>query len=101
NGFRAVLRGDRRATFFPWNRVIRIGVREGEETYVCVQAAVTWREGDVSVLDDVLRAEIVRPFEIGAPAAFHLLARCRGFGNVLPTLEERMKTTADPAVRDA
>jgi len=66
-----------------------------------VQRDVTWRDGDFSVLDDVLRAEIARPFEIGAPAAFHLLARCRAFARLVPALEDRMKTTTDPAVREA
>lgn len=94
-------RGDRRATLQGWDRLLRIGVHGGWETYVCVQRHVSWREGDFSVLDDVLRDEIARPFEIEAPPVFRLLTRCRGFSRLVPELAQRMKTTTDPMVREA
>ena len=94
-------RGDRRATLHRWDRLVWLGVHDGWETYVCAQRDVTWRDGDFSILDDVLREEIARPFEIGAPPVFRLLTRRRGFSRLVPALNDRMKTTADPAVREA
>ncbi len=94
-------RGDRRATLHGWDRLIRLGVHDGWETFVCAQRDVTWRDGDFSILDDVLRGEIARPFEIGAPPVFRLLSRCRAFSRLVPELAHRMKTTTDPAVREA
>ncbi len=94
-------RGDRRATLHRWDRLAWLGVHDGWETYVCAQRDVTWRDGDFAILDDVLREEIARPFEIGAPPAFRLLTRWRGFSRLVLALDDRMKTTADPVVREA
>ncbi len=85
----------------PWDRIVRLGVRKGAEEFVCAQRDVAWRDGDAAVLLPALRAEIARPFELGAPDAFHLLARAPLFPELVPALEERLKATTDPAVREA
>ncbi len=90
-----------RGTLHPWDRIVRRGVRGGVEEFVCARRDVAWSDGDPAVLEAPLRAEIARPFETGAPDAFHLLARVPLFPGLVPALEDRLKDTPDPVVRDA
>ena len=85
----------------PENRIVRLGVRKGAEEFVCVRRDASWREYDPAALLPVLRAEVARPFGLGVPDAFHLLARAPLFPELVPLLEERMKNTSDPVVREA
>jgi len=100
-GFRAQLDGERRPRLYPWDRILRLGVRDGRDTYLCVRRERMWRPADPSVLEDVLRAEVARPFEIGAPDAFHLLARSSAFPRLIPAIVDRLNRSNDPVVREA
>lgn len=89
----------RKPMLLPWDRIVRYGVRDGREIFLCVQRDRVWRHGDREVLHDVLRAEISKSFDSGVPHGLHLLARAPVFQALIPELTRRAETSKDPVVR--
>ena len=92
----------------------RAGAWAGEVGHMLLDRYGTLMEVEYKAKDDrspvtaadrdgetMLREDIARPFEVGAPDVFHLLAASSAFPRLMSALETRLNRSTDPVVRDA